>query len=470
MDLEPWIPHLVGIATTAIGATLTWFMCHNKSQAIRARHEERDRAARKAIADLEAGCAHLESEMHQLRHSEAVALRRQSELELLAQSQQRGLTEKQQLLKDAESRIAQNFKAMSLETLRDTQRAFLDYAHATFDSQQKEATSELEQRRVAVETLVKPVAASLDKVESRIGDLERARRETESALGEHVRKMASAQLGLQKETAQLVKALRQPSGRGRWGELQLQRVVELAGMQNYCDFHAPTEAEQSCAKGLQRPSLVVNLPGNRIIAVDAHASLEAYLAAVESTSEETSRREMKRHAALVSRHLDNLASPHYAAQFNRKPEFTVLFLPGEAFLTAALGEEPDLLERGIEQGIILATPSSLIALLRSAAVGWRQEGIAEKARTVSAAGRELYTHVTQLAEQVVKVGQSLDGTVQDYNTALGTLEKGVLPATRKLSNLGIAAHPSELPAVSKARIREMVETPAADDASRGTER
>jgi DNA recombination protein RmuC len=277
--------------------------------------------------------------------------------------------------------------------------------------------------------------------------------------------MASAQLSLQKETAQLVKALRQPSGRGRWGELQLQRVVELSGMQNYCDFYTPTEAEQSGADGLQRPNLVVNLPGNRIIAVDAHASLEAYLAAVESTDEETHQREMQRHAALVSRHLDALTTPRYAAQFNAKPEFTVLFLPGEGFLTAALGEEPDLLERGIERGIILATPSTLIALLRSAAVGWRQEGIAEKARTVSAAGRELYGHVNQLAKHIVKIGRSLDGTVRDYNAALGTLEQGVLPSTRKLSNLGIPAHPSKLPAVSRARVREEVLTPSTDEES-----
>ena len=465
MDLDPWLPHLVATAGTAIGAALAWFLCRSKAHTVCARYEERDRAARKSVADLEAGCANLEAEVRQLRHSEAVALRRQSELELLAQTQQRGLVEKQQLLKDAETRMARNFKAMSLETLRDTQREFIKYAHDALDSRQKEATSELEQRRMAVETLVKPVATTLNKVESRIKDLERARRETETTLGEHVRKMASAQLSLQKETAQLVKALRQPSGRGRWGELQLQRVVELSGMQNYCDFYTPTEAEQSGADGLQRPNLVVNLPGNRIIAVDAHASLEAYLAAVESTDEETHQREMRRHAALVSRHLDALTTPRYAAQFNAKPEFTVLFLPGEGFLTAALGEEPDLLERGIERGIILATPSTLIALLRSAAVGWRQEGIAEKARTVSAAGRELYGHVNHLAKHIVKIGRSLDGTVRDYNAALGTLEQGVLPSTRKLSNLGIPAHPSKLPAVSRARVTEEVLTPSTDEES-----
>ncbi len=459
MDLEPWLPQLTGLAGIVIGSVVTWFTCRNKAQALRARSEERAKSAQKSIADLEAGCASLEADVRQLRQSEAVALRRQSELEILAQSQQRGLAEKQQLLRDAEHRLAQNFKALSAETLRDTQREFLNYAHATFDNQQKEATSELEQRRIAVETLVKPVAATLSKVESRIGDLERARRETESALGEQVRQMAHAQQHLQRETAQLVKALRQPSGRGRWGELQLQRVVELSGMQNYCDFSAPTGKDRGPAEGPQNPSLVVKLPSDRIIAVDAHTSLEAYLAAVEAPDQKTQEREMKRHAETVARRLNELASPEYAAQFGRKPEFTVLFLPGEGFLTAALGEEPDLLEKGIQRGIILATPSTLIALLRSAAVGWRQEGIAEQARTVSAAGKELYSHVQQLTHQVVKVGRSLDSTVQHYNATLGNLEQNVLPGTRKLGRLGISPKPTGIRSVTGAKVTKEVHSP-----------
>lgn len=460
--LEPWLPHLTGIFGIALGTVVTWFLCRNKAQTMSVRFEERAKASRKSIADLEAGSANLEAEVRQLRHSEAVALKRQSELELLAQTQQRGLAEKQQLLKDAENRIAQNFKALSIETLRDTQREFLKYAHDTFDSQQREATSELEQRRIAVETLVKPVAATLNKVESRIGDLERARRESETTLGEHVRQMAHAQLGLQKETALLAKALRQPTGRGRWGEVQLQRVVELSGMQNYCDFYAPTD--QGNSQGRQRPNLVVNLPGDRIIAVDAHASLEAYLSAVEAPDDEMQSREMKRHAQIVSQHLAQLASPEYHAQFSKQPEFTVLFLGSESFLTAALNEEPNLLERGIEQGVILATPSTLIALLRSAAVGWRQEGIAEQARNVSDAGRELYSLVSTLAAHVTKVGQSLDATVQSYNTAIGTLENGVLPGARKLSSLGVPTQPGNLPAVTRAK--EEVKLPAAGQAAK----
>lgn len=459
MDLEPWLPQLTGLTGIVIGSVVTWFMCRNRAQALRARSEERAKSAQKSIADLEAGCASLEADVRQLRHSEAAALRRQSELEIIAQSQQRGLAEKQQLLRDAEHRIAQNFKALSVETLRDTQREFLHYAQATFDNQQKEATSELEQRRVAVETLVKPVAATLNKVENRIGDLERARRETESALGEQVRQMAHAQQHLQRETAQLVKALRQPSGRGRWGELQLQRVVELSGMQNYCDFSAPPGTSTGTVEDPQPPSLVVKLPSNRIIAVDAHTSLEAYLAAVEAPDQDTQKREMKRHADTVARRLKDLSSPEYAAQFSKKPEFTVLFLPGEGFLTAALGEEPELLEQGIQRGIILATPSTLIALLRSAAVGWRQEGIAEQARTVSAAGKELYGQVQNLSRQVVKIGQSLDGTVRNYNAALGTLEENVLPATRRLGRLGISSQPSEIPSVIGSKVTEDVHAP-----------
>lgn len=442
-----YLPHLAALGGLTLGSIMTWVLCRTNAQSMRARFEERAKASKKSIADLEAGSANLEAEARQLRHSEAVSLKRQSELELLAQTQQRGLAEKQQLLKEAEHRMAQNFKSLSIEALRSTQQEFLQLARSSFDSQQQAATSELEQRRVAVETLVRPVAATLSKVESRIGDLEQARREGESTLSEQVRQMAAAHVGLQKETAQLVKALRQPSGRGRWGEVQLQRVVELSGMQKYCDFYAP--GENGTGAGPQRPNLVVNLPSDRIIAVDARTSLEAYLSAVEASDEETRIQEMKRHAGLVSKHLSDLASSSYLGQFLKKPEFIVLFLPSESFLTGALSEDPDLLERGIEQGVIIATPSTLVALLRSAAVGWRQEGIAEQARTVSDAGRELYAHVSGLAEQIAKVGHSLDATVQDYNVAIGGLENNVLPGARKLSELGVPVQPAQLPAVSE---------------------
>ncbi|MEO1844883.1 MAG: DNA recombination protein RmuC [Akkermansiaceae bacterium] len=456
--LEPWIPHLAALGGVIVGAIVTWFVCRSNTQALRARFDERSRTAEKSIADLEAGCANLEAETCQLRHSEAVSLKRQSNLEILVQTQERGLEEKRQLLKEAEYRMSQNFKALSRDALKATQTEFLELARSTFDSQQREATSELEQRRVAVETLVRPVAAILTKVENRIVDLEKARQATETTLSEQVRQMATAQIGLQRETAQLVKAIRQPSGRGRWGEVQLTRVVELAGMQKFCDFYTPGENGEGA--GPQRPNLIVNLPNGRIIAVDARAPLEAYLASVEAIDDEKHTQEMKRHAGMIGKHLAELASPRYRAQFLKKPEFIVLFLPSESFLSAALAEDPGLLERGIEQGVILATPATLVALLRSAAIGWRQEGVAEQARAISEAGRELYAHVSSLAEHVAKVGQSLDTTVQNYNVAIGSLEGSVLPGARKLSSLGVASQSSQLPAV--AEIDHSVRHPRAD--------
>ena len=240
--LEPWIPHLSGLGGFVVGLVLTWFMLRARGQAVQARYEERSRAAHKAIVDLEAGCANMEAEVRQLRHTEANSLKRQAGLEILAQTQQRAVEEKEQLLKEAEYRMAQNFKALSTEALRTTQNEFLQLARSTFTSQQKEATSELEQRRVAVETLVKPVAVSLNKVESRIVDLEQARQESAATLSEQVRQLAEIQSGLQRETSTLTQALRQPAGRGRWGEVQLKRVVELAGMQEFCDFVTPAEA------------------------------------------------------------------------------------------------------------------------------------------------------------------------------------------------------------------------------------
>ena len=445
--LEPWIPYLAALGGLGSGILATWFVCRTKTQTLRARFEERSKAANKAVADLEAGCANLEAEVRQLRHSEAISLKRQAELEILAQTQLRGLEEKQQLLREAEQRLAHNLHAVTSEALKATQHEFLQLARSSFDSQKREATSELEQRRVAVETLVKPVAATLHKVETRIGDLEKARRDTESALRDHVQRMASAQAGLQKETAQLAQALRQPAGRGGWGEVQLKRVVELAGMQAYCDFQAPPSSD--APSETPHPDMLVNLPTGRRIAVDAQAPLEACLAAAEAADEEARNREGARFSEAIAQRLATLASPAYRALCGdgAPPEFTVLFLPSESFLSTALAHDPGLLERGIQRGVLLATPSTLVVLLRAAAVGWRQEGIAEKARIVSEAGRELYAQVSTLAERVAKVGCSLDATVQNFNSALGSLEHGVLPGARKLSDLGVPVPTGKLPTV-----------------------
>lgn len=444
--LKPWLPHLAALAGMLLGTLVTWFVCRSKGLALHARYEERSKSSHKAIVDLEAACANLEAEVRQLRHSEATSLKRQSELEVLAQTQRRHIEDKNELLKAAEHRMVQNFRAITSETLKATQEEFLARARAAFEAQKQEASSELEQRRVAVETLVKPVAATLSKVENRIGDLERARRDSEDALGEQVRLMATAQAGLQRETSQLIQALRQSTGRGRWGEVQLKRVVELAGMEPYCDFHPPATGDRKAAG--PGPDLIVRLPGGRLIAVDSHAPLEACLSSMEARSEEEECAEKKRFADMIGRHLNELAAKPYRSQFATPPEFVVLFLPSESFLASVLSEDPGMLERGIEQGVLLSTPATLVALLRSAAVGWRQEGIAEKARVISDAGRELYAHVSSLASHVAQVGGALDETVQKYNAAIGSLEGGVLPGARKLSDLGITATQDALPSLA----------------------
>jgi DNA recombination protein RmuC len=441
--LEPWIPHLAALGGLLTGIMITWFVGRGSLGTVRARHDERSKAAERSIADLEAGCANLEAEVRQLRHTEAVSLKRQAELEVLAKTQAKSVEEKQALLREAEGLLANHFKDLSTATLRATQEEFLRLARSTFDQQQRVATSELEQRRVAVETLVRPVAATLNKVESRIGELEQARKDSEATLSEQVRQMAAAQLSLQKETAQLTRALHQPVGRGRWGEIQLKRVVELSGMAAHCDFIETGIAPEG--DGPPRPDLIINLPTGRQIAVDARAPLEAGLTACEATDEATREAALKDHARRIADHLSELASGPYRAQFLQAPEFVVLFLPGESFFSAALAEDPTLMERGIEKGVILATPATLVALLRAAAAGWRQEGIAEKARHVSEVGRELYSRVISLADHVARIGHSLDTTVQNYNLAIGSLEGDVLPSARKLSDLGIVPPAKELP-------------------------
>lgn len=334
----------------------------------------------------------------------------------------------------AATEVEATFQALSAEALRANNEAFLTLAQTRLDGAKESAAVELDRRRDAVEQLVKPIAESLGKVDERIADLERARTEAYSALTTQVRVLNESQRELRTETANLVTALRSPHVRGRWGEMQLRRVVEAAGMVAYCDF--AEQATIGAAGETGRPDVIVRLAGGKNVVVDAKAPLQAYLEAVEAKDDATRTDRLTDHARQLREHVIKLSAKGYWAQLESTPEFVVLFIPGETFFSAALEHDPGLIEEAAKRQVILATPTTLIAVLWAIAHGWREERLAENARAISELGRDLHTRIATLAGHFAKLKRSIDGVVRAYNDAAGSLESRVLVSARRLKDLG----------------------------------
>jgi len=446
---------VVATVCLAFGAALAWLASAARTTRAHGHIGRSLAVARAALERAETETAALREAAEAAHGAAALAAEREAGLRIEVArlgaelgAERRRSADQRQLLEVTEARLTEAFASVSREALDRNTRSFLDLADTRLAQQQAAAKGDLDQRREAVDALVAPLRDALSRVETGIASVERARHDAYAGLTAQVRGLAETHERLRTETANLAGALRSPQVRGRWGEVQLRRVVELAGMVAHCDFEEQVTLER--AGTIRRPDLVVQLPGRRRIAVDAKVPLAAYLQAHEATDDERRVMLLRDHARAVRTHVNSLSERAYWDQFPEAPDFVILFIPGEPFLAAAFEHDPGLFEYAHNRRVLLATPTTLIALLQTIAVGWRQESIADDARAVCEVGRELYKRLATMGEHVTAVGRSLDKAVEAYNRQVGSLETRVMVTARRLSSLELGdAEPAPLEPVER---------------------
>jgi len=413
---------------------------------------ERDSVRREAdVARAERDDVRRRAEASERHRASAEAEARGAEARLEADrlGAERRLTD----LREQHDLLAQRFRALSSEVLEQSQRQFLELAEERFTRAQQRASGELDERRRAIDELLTPMRESLGKVETQLSSVEKERASSYSALREQVQSMGRTSEQLRVETAQLVAALRAPQVRGRWGELQLRRVVESAGLVEHCDF--VEQASVDTADGRLRPDLVVQLSDDRRIVVDSKVSFNGYLEAMEARDDAMRTRRLAAHARHLRTHIDDLGGKRYWEQFEPTPEFVVMFVPAEVFLNAALEQDPTLLEHAFDRNVVIATPATLIALLRTVAYTWRQEALARNAADVLKLGRDLHGRLSTLGSHISKLGRQINGAVKAYNDTVASLESRVLVTARRMVELKVADDETEAPQQVEVVAREV---------------
>lgn len=339
-------------------------------------------------------------------------------------------------IEQAEKSLSAAFAELARQSLQSNSEVFLSLAKQHLGQHEEKARGDMEARQKAIESLVAPVRDALQKTEKQIAEIEKDRREAYGSIRQHLVAMSTTQAALQTETRNLVNALRRPEVRGQWGELTLRRLAELAGMVEYCDFYEQENTQT--AEGRLRPDMIIRMPNGRELIVDVKTPLDAYLTAVEAVEDAARQVALKRHADNVRNRVRELALKSYWSQFEKSPEFVILFIPGDQFLAAALEQQPGLLEDALHQKVILATPTSLVALLKAVAYGWWQVAMEENAKKIQALGEELHQRLAAFAGHLAKLGRQLGSSVDAYNSAVGSLERNVLPGARKFRDMGVS--------------------------------
>lgn len=397
------------------------------------------------------GCAFLTRRLLRVTTEKEEALREnmslrfsQQELSLKLESERQHGQEKIDFLEKAQGQLKEVFDAAGAQALERNNRTFLDLAKETLGQFHEKSKGDLKGREQAIEHMVKPLQKALGNVDQKLHHLEQTRESAYQVLRHQVTDLLASQKELRLETANLVKALRTPHVRGRWGEMQLKRVVEMSGMNAHCDFMEQHSYDSD--EGKLRPDMVVNLPGGKQLIIDAKAPLAAYLDAIDASDDASKREHMQNHARQVKKHIMALSKREYWDNVQKAdaPEFVVLFLPGEAFFSAALEHDPSLIELGVENRVILATPATLIALLHAVAYGWKQEALSQNAKEISEAGKELYKRMADMGKHFSKLGTDLNTAVGSYNKTVGTMERRILPAARKFKDLETTSQQIEM--------------------------